>query len=202
MEMASYLAGERWSDHPRCTHPLLAVVARLVNDHTSDRHRTRLSELVPSVIGLTTTDPRARRLHRPALCHDGAADRIRRTSARDGRVRAGCRADACHVGRPPGRRSPTVEHRRVESAPLAASWARSFVSPHDVSIEEFRRVGAPHIARLAVLGIAQACVPDPDEQLHDLLAAAIAECATVCARGQVASLPPAGEELRISRRRA
>ena len=22
MEMASYLAGERWSDHPRCTHPL------------------------------------------------------------------------------------------------------------------------------------------------------------------------------------
>ena len=26
MELASYLAGERWSDHPRCTHPLLASV--------------------------------------------------------------------------------------------------------------------------------------------------------------------------------
>ena len=24
MEMASYLAGERWTDHPRCTHPLVA----------------------------------------------------------------------------------------------------------------------------------------------------------------------------------
>ena len=24
MELASYLAGERWSDHPACTHPLLA----------------------------------------------------------------------------------------------------------------------------------------------------------------------------------
>ena len=31
------LAGERWSDHPACcTHPLLAAVARHVNDHTSD----------------------------------------------------------------------------------------------------------------------------------------------------------------------
>ena len=36
MEFASYLAGERWSDHPRCTHPLLSAVARLVNDNTSD----------------------------------------------------------------------------------------------------------------------------------------------------------------------
>ena len=28
MEFASFLAGERWSDHPACTHPLLAGVAR------------------------------------------------------------------------------------------------------------------------------------------------------------------------------
>ena len=26
MELASLLAGERWSDHPACTHPLLAAV--------------------------------------------------------------------------------------------------------------------------------------------------------------------------------
>jgi hypothetical protein len=32
MELASFLAGERWSDHPSCTHPLLAEVARNVND--------------------------------------------------------------------------------------------------------------------------------------------------------------------------
>ena len=29
MEFASLLAGERWSDHPACTHPLLAAVAQL-----------------------------------------------------------------------------------------------------------------------------------------------------------------------------
>ena len=56
MELASYLAGERWSDHPACTHPLLASVARLVNDHTSDQGRPSLAELIPSVIGLTDDD--------------------------------------------------------------------------------------------------------------------------------------------------
>ena len=39
MEMASVLANEPWSDRPRCTHPLLSQLARLVNDHTSDAGR-------------------------------------------------------------------------------------------------------------------------------------------------------------------
>ena len=59
MEMASYLAGERWSDRPRCTHPLLAGLARSVNDHMSDPNRSELVAMIPSVIGLTTDDPRA-----------------------------------------------------------------------------------------------------------------------------------------------
>src|SRR3954469_7130258 len=57
MELASFLAGERWSDHPACTHRLLAALARHVNDYTSDEGRSRLGELVPSVIGLTSDDP-------------------------------------------------------------------------------------------------------------------------------------------------
>src|SRR3954467_11691473 len=58
MELASYLAGERWSDHPSCTHPLLAGLARLVNDPTSGAARPRLAELIPAVIGLTGDDLR------------------------------------------------------------------------------------------------------------------------------------------------
>jgi hypothetical protein len=58
MELASYLAGERWSDHPACTHPLLAEVARMVNDYTADQARARLAVLIPSVIGLNGDDPR------------------------------------------------------------------------------------------------------------------------------------------------
>ena len=57
MELASYLAGERWSDHPRCTHPLLAMLARAVNDLTVDPERPKLAPLIPSVIGLTSDDP-------------------------------------------------------------------------------------------------------------------------------------------------
>jgi hypothetical protein len=34
----------------------------------------------------------------------------------------------------------------------------------------------------AVEGIAQACVPEPDQMLHDLLASAIGECAAWCGR--------------------
>src|SRR5215210_3603852 len=56
MEFASLLAGEGWSDHPTCAHPLLAAVARHVNDHTSDAGRQRLTNLIPSVIGLTGDD--------------------------------------------------------------------------------------------------------------------------------------------------
>jgi hypothetical protein len=56
MEMAGYLAGECWSDHPECTHPLLAEFSRLVNDHTSDVHRTQLAELIRCVIGVTSRD--------------------------------------------------------------------------------------------------------------------------------------------------
>ena len=41
MELASYLAGERWSDDPACTPPLLAALARDVNDYTSDAGRAR-----------------------------------------------------------------------------------------------------------------------------------------------------------------
>ena len=46
MEFASYLAGERWSDHPACTHGTLAHLARMVNDLTSDAGRA-LSSTFP-----------------------------------------------------------------------------------------------------------------------------------------------------------
>ena len=57
MELASFMAGESWSDRPGCTHPLLASLARLVNDFTSDAGRHHLAPLIPNVIGLTSDDP-------------------------------------------------------------------------------------------------------------------------------------------------
>ncbi len=57
MEFASFLAGEPWSDHPGCTHPLLAALAREVNDSISDGARREIAPLVPQVIGLNSSDP-------------------------------------------------------------------------------------------------------------------------------------------------
>jgi len=51
MEIASFLAGERWSDHPRCTDPTLAELGRCVNDVMPDDGRSRLAPMIPSVIG-------------------------------------------------------------------------------------------------------------------------------------------------------
>jgi len=47
MEMVSFLAGERWSDHPACTHPLLAEMARLVNTRCWPRWPGSLMTMSP-----------------------------------------------------------------------------------------------------------------------------------------------------------
>ena len=58
MELASYLAGERWSDHP-ALHALIAGIGRASGSTTTPptRGAQRLAELIPSVIGLTGDDP-------------------------------------------------------------------------------------------------------------------------------------------------
>jgi hypothetical protein len=192
MEFASYLAGERWTDHPRCTHPLVAVVARLVNDHSSDEGRQRLAPLVPSVIGLTAADPRADVL----IALRCATEALPIVSAERQRAMAVAvlsaeRALARLDGRSPGDMRPT-SREALDSAPLAASWAGSFVHRHDVSLDDFRRTAAPHVARIAVPAIAQACVPDPDDRLRRLLEGVIAEC-SACAERPVTPSPRADQ---------
>ncbi|MFC6078370.1 hypothetical protein [Microbispora bryophytorum] len=176
MEFASYLAGERWSDHPSCTHPLLAGLARLVNDHTSDDARPRLAELIPSVIGLTGDDPRLDA--RIALCSARAALPV--VAHERQLAMAVSILSAEHVlteleGRPAG----DLDERSSQAlaqVPDAARWARTFGRGVRVSPKGFRRYAAPNTVQLAVRGIAQACVPDPDLLLRGLLADAIDDC--------------------------
>lgn len=59
MEMASFLAGEAWSDRPACTHPALAGMARVVNDHLPDERRGVLLDLLPRLMGTTPTGTEA-----------------------------------------------------------------------------------------------------------------------------------------------
>jgi hypothetical protein len=59
MEVVSRAAGETWSDSPTCTHPLLAHLARLVNDASSDPARQTLLAYVPALRAARTQDPGA-----------------------------------------------------------------------------------------------------------------------------------------------
>lgn len=75
MESVSLAAGLPWSDHPSCTHPLLAHLARLVNDAMSDQGRQALADLVPALT-VAAPDDAARTAgasaHLAVVCTDHA----------------------------------------------------------------------------------------------------------------------------------
>lgn len=178
MELASYLAGERWSDHPACTHPLLAFVARLVNDHTSDEGRSRLAELIPSVIGLTGDD-----LHIDALITLRCATIALPVTAGADRQRVlavsilVCERVLAQLDGDP-RHSPSADTQRVLAAmPQAAQWAERFTSNVPPWLPAFRPQAAPHGVRCAIESAAHALIPDPDEILRMMLIESINVCA-------------------------
>jgi hypothetical protein len=181
MEFASLLAGERWSDHPTCTHPLLAAVARHVNDHTSDAARSRLVPLIPSVVGLTGDDLRidARIALRSAIMALPVV-----AAERQGVMAVGVltcdRILAELDGRPPGALE-APSRSALAQAPHAAKWAARFVGRAPApapTAKRFRQQAAPSIVRNAVVGIANACAPDPDAMLRQLLVESIEVCAS------------------------
>jgi hypothetical protein len=182
MELASYLAGERWSDRPSCTHPLLAALARLVNDHTTDAGRGELAPLVPSVIGLTSDDPRVdvRIALRAAITAlpVAAAERQRVLAVS---ILAAQRALVDLDGSlDPATAAAAAD--ALAAVPDAASWARAFTDEVRNSTRGFGRHAAPSTVRYAVVGIAQACIPDPDARLRALLLSAIDDSARVIER--------------------
>lgn len=182
METASLLAGERWSDHPRCTHPALAAVARLVNDCTSDARRSELAPLVPSVIGLTTEDPRvdARIALRCAQTALPVASAERQNTLAVA-ILAANRVLAEIDGSP----SDQLDERSrsaLAEAPAAARWAAQFIDRAGINPRGFGRHTAAAIVRSSVVGIAEACTAEVDDLLREMLTRAIEEVAALCAR--------------------
>lgn len=182
MELASYLAGERWSDAPRCTHPLLAALARAVNDSTSDAARPLLAPLIPSVIGLTGDDPRidvriALRCATLALPVAAAGRQRALAVAALSGLRALTALDAAAVAR----LEPACR-KALATAPDAARWAHDFTRDSGTSPAAYRKHGAPTAVRIAAEGVGKACVRDPDTLLRELLEAAIGECESAVGR--------------------
>jgi hypothetical protein len=59
MERVSVIAGEPFTDRPRCALPALAVLAQQINDRVSDEARQTLLPLAPALATSATDDPRA-----------------------------------------------------------------------------------------------------------------------------------------------
>jgi hypothetical protein len=194
MELASFLAGERWSDSPSCTHPLLAEVARNVNDRTSDEARPLLAPLIPDVVGLSTDDPRADAriaLHcalvalpiapierqRALAVAVGACLRLLRTLDDGAPYALELRA-----------------RRALEQAPEAAAWAERFAERAGArrapSLKRFRRHSGHDIVKLAGRGIEQGADAGRDDLLRQMLAGAITEVRALVPRPAPAEVDP------------
>lgn len=179
MEMASYLAGERWSDHPKCTHPLLASLARMVNDSVPDEERSSLVPLIPDVVGLTSEDLM---VDVTIAARSAVAALPIAPVARQNVLGVGLLTCDRMLATLDG---PRVDALRAEirrafaAAPDAESWARRYAREATISARTFRRQTAPHIVAYAVEGIAVACVPDAPRRLVRLLTDCIAETAVL-----------------------
>jgi hypothetical protein len=185
MEYASYLAGERWSDRPACTHASLASLARLVNDLTSDDARGGLATLIPSVVGLNGDDPRVPVLL-SALAGSSAlpiASSMRQSALATGLIRCEQLLDEWE--------GPEIERARMRIraafllAPGTEGWARDFIAQVSPRGDRIFTLNDDALLRTAAIGIADACVLDADARLSQLLAQAVAEC--------IAILRPSGE---------
>ena len=183
MEYASYLGGETWSDHPSCTDPALASLARMVNDCTSDVARGRLVILIPSVIGLTGsgTITGIRIAARAASAALQIASEGRQRALAAGLLR--CDDLLAGFGESPSSTSRSLIRRALDNTPGASSWAAEFLKAAGSLNPRSIPLMSDAIIRTAVVGIADACVPDPDDRMRELLTQAIADFGADSSRG-------------------
>lgn len=196
MEFASVLAGERWSDHPHCTHECLAELARLVNDAMTDPGRQSLTELVPAVIGRhgdhTTSLTLAVRV---------AAAEIAEVPESTQRVLAAglLRAEQLGAQSGPGSARVAAEARAaLDRVPGAVAWVRELGVRQTISLRTFERQSAPTMIRCVVNGIRAQGGPEMDRRLRALLELGIASVPTqapVETTAETAAGAPTGERI-------
>jgi hypothetical protein len=148
MEYVSILVGTRFSDHPRCTDPVLGTLARLVNDSCTDPTRQQLTTFAP------------------ALAETGSGDAIRTAAVVRAAVQTACMA-ADDAGLRRHRRRAEGRHDRVTGAGRPAAVARhlDFL---------YRRGGGRHHLEASVEALRRLPDLQRDAALFATLAAAIA----------------------------
>lgn len=174
MEFASYLAGERWSDHPSCTHPLLGQLARQVNDHLSDVDRQQLVSLIPSVVG------RRGDAHTwITLPVTVAASPILELPDETQKVLAAGLLTAerlCAEAGPSLADTGREARAALDLVPGAVAWVEGLRIRPRITPRVFADRCAPTMIRCTTDGIVTADNPDRDARLRALLELAIAAC--------------------------
>ena len=169
------------------------MLARAVNDLTSDEARPRLAPLIPSVIGLTSDDHRwdvriALRAARTALAIS-PADRQQTLAV----AIIGCERILDEFdGRPAGTLEPESA-AALATVPRTAEWAQKFCAGTTVRPKRFVHDAAPSVVSTAVQGISEAFVPDVDARLRALLEETIAEARVWAGRDDEDTAPLAPE---------
>lgn len=154
MELVSVLAGERWSDHPRCTHPALAELARLVNDALPEGDHVLLGPVAADLVGLRPADVRVT----PALV----------------RLCISAQSAAGHEGWRSRRLARQAEHRLAAvDDPLDRGWRRRFGEA------VYRQTRARRAMIGTVMYLAQGPRGTASRNLRDLLRRAVDLCAAL-----------------------
>ncbi len=173
MEYVSVLAGEAFSDAPRCTDPTLAAIARAVNDYSGDAKRQRLGLLASDLttkgrLELTQRHDLARRCLLTAIPYS-VGDRRRvlvvgllgLERAASGDTKGFC-SDAVSLD----------SEFALLGCETAVRQAIERLETLPVSLDQHRDRGLGAAIELAVATIAEEA-PDPDDVLYDLLVACL-----------------------------
>ena len=174
MEFASYLAGERWSDHPSCTHPLLAQLARQVNDSLSDGDRQQLVPLIPMVVGRRGDD----RTWLTLPVAVASAVILEAPQETQHILAAGllCAEQLCAEAVPGMPATQRQARAALDLVPGSVAWVHRLAISPRITPRVFADRSAPTMIRCAVDGIIESGAPDRDRRLRSLLETAIAAC--------------------------
>jgi hypothetical protein len=150
-----------------------------VNDLTSDDARSRLSIHISSVVGLNGDDERI-----PVLLSVLAAtsalpiaSAMRQSALATALVR--CESILAEWSGPEIDRARARIAAAFEEAPGTEVWARDFLNSISQHGKQPLTVNNEAILRTSIIGIADACVPDPDARLAQLLIDAIDETTAI-----------------------
>lgn len=189
MEFASYLAGERWSDHPACTDRTLAALARGVNDLVADDRRDELVTLIPRVVGLRGSGDLGL-----LVALRTAIVALPISSMERQRVLAAGIMSICALLE--SQRVPSYDirdeaQRALEQVPDAARWAATHIRTVSPRYPHLDTISAELIVATAVVGAARACVPDPDAYLIRMLNLAVDDVEAIVRPAPAAPAPVA-----------